>query len=175
METWSAGKPVIVNEPCAVTAEFWSQNSGGLYFSKYAEFREVLITLDDGPGIRIALGIDGPHDVLKHFHSQAVAHPTRTQLQRGGSVCSPAQGLCPFVLSSVSPHCGTRFVVCLSGELPTEDAIAVRRTHCGALRGRGDGPHGRETGPQDRRRIDIAHRSVTVLYYSSYLSVRCSA
>jgi glycosyltransferase involved in cell wall biosynthesis len=73
MESWLAGRPVIVNEQCAVTTGFCVQSNGGLYFSDYEEFREVLVTLAGDPGLCTTLGVNGRQYVLQNFHPDAVA------------------------------------------------------------------------------------------------------
>ena len=42
MESWLAGRPVLVNGDCAVTRDFVHQNNGGLYYQNYAEFEKCL-------------------------------------------------------------------------------------------------------------------------------------
>src|ERR1035438_8114541 len=49
MESWLAGRPVVVNAQCAVTKNFCLESNGGLYFSDYAEFREILLALAGDP------------------------------------------------------------------------------------------------------------------------------
>lgn len=74
MESWLAGRPVVVNAHCPVTTGFCLESNGGLFFSGYAEFREILITLADDPGLCTALGINGRQYVVRHFRPEAVAH-----------------------------------------------------------------------------------------------------
>lgn len=38
MESWLCGRPVLVHEKCAVTANFARESEGGLYFNDYFEF-----------------------------------------------------------------------------------------------------------------------------------------
>ena len=38
MESWLCGRPVLVHEKCAVTANFAREAEGGLYFNDYFEF-----------------------------------------------------------------------------------------------------------------------------------------
>lgn len=38
MESWLCGRPVLVHEDCAVTANFARESEGGLYFNDYFEF-----------------------------------------------------------------------------------------------------------------------------------------
>lgn len=38
MESWLCGRPVLVHEGCAVTANFARESNGGLYFNNYFEF-----------------------------------------------------------------------------------------------------------------------------------------
>jgi glycosyltransferase involved in cell wall biosynthesis len=74
MESWLAGRPVIVNQQCAVTTSFCLESNGGLFFSDYVEFREILLTLNDDPELCAALGSNGRQYVLSHFHPRAVAY-----------------------------------------------------------------------------------------------------
>ena len=42
MESWLAGRPVLVNGKCAVTTDFVRQANAGLYYNNYAEFEKCL-------------------------------------------------------------------------------------------------------------------------------------
>jgi glycosyltransferase involved in cell wall biosynthesis len=88
MEGWLAGRPVIVNEQCAVTTDFCLQSNGGLFFANYAEFREVLIALAGDPGLCTALGINGRNHVLRNFHPEVVARRYQKALETWGFKCS---------------------------------------------------------------------------------------
>ncbi len=73
MESWLAGRPVVVNAQCPVTKDSCLESNGGLYFSDYGEFREILVTLADDPGLCGRLGVNGRQYVLQHFHPEAIA------------------------------------------------------------------------------------------------------
>ena len=84
MESWLAGRPVVVNEQCPVTTGFCVESNGGLFFSGYAEFREILTTLTDDPALCTALGINGRQYVLQHFHPRAVAQRYKDAISSWG-------------------------------------------------------------------------------------------
>jgi len=73
MESWLAGRPVVVNAQCAVTRDFCLESNGGKYFSGYAEFREILVALAADPGLCTTLGVNGKQYVLRHFHPGVIA------------------------------------------------------------------------------------------------------
>ena len=73
MESWLAGRPVVVNAQCPVTTDFCRESNGGLYFSNYAEFREILLTLAGDPGLCTTLALNGGRYVLRNFHPDAIA------------------------------------------------------------------------------------------------------
>jgi glycosyltransferase involved in cell wall biosynthesis len=73
MESWLAGRPVVVNAQCAVTTDFCLESNGGLYFSDYEEFREILVLLAGDPGLCTTMGVKGRQYVLRNFHPDAVA------------------------------------------------------------------------------------------------------
>jgi glycosyltransferase involved in cell wall biosynthesis len=84
MESWVAGRPVIVNERCAVTMDFCLESNGGLFFSDYPEFREVLIALTDDPKLCTALGINGRQYVLRNFHPNAIVERYKRAVESWG-------------------------------------------------------------------------------------------
>jgi len=73
MESWLAGRPTIVNADCGVTTDFCIQSNGGLYFSQYEEFREILCLLGDDENLCAALGASGRQYVLENFRPDTVA------------------------------------------------------------------------------------------------------
>jgi len=73
MESWLEGRPVIVNAQCPVTSDFCLQSNGGLYFSDYDEFREILNLYIEDPGLCAALGASGRRYVLENFQPDVVA------------------------------------------------------------------------------------------------------
>ena len=84
MESWLAGRPVVVNEQCAVTTDFCVQSNGGLYFSDYSEFREILVTLADNPRLCTTLGVNGREYVLRNFRPAAIAQKYIRALESWG-------------------------------------------------------------------------------------------
>jgi len=42
MESWLAGRPVLVNGDCAVTTDFVRKSNGGLYYQNYFEFEKCI-------------------------------------------------------------------------------------------------------------------------------------
>ncbi len=73
MESWLAGRPAIVNEACAVTAEFCRQSRGGLWFEDYADFRGVVDYLLSHPREAAAMGRAGGEFVRERFAPEKVA------------------------------------------------------------------------------------------------------
>ena len=47
MESWLAGRPVIVNAHCAATTDLCKRANGGLYFDDYQEFNEIVGYLEE--------------------------------------------------------------------------------------------------------------------------------
>lgn len=72
MESWLAGKPVLVHGDCEVTREHVKESGGGLYFKNYYEFAEILRYLSDNKGQREALGRKGKEYVLDKYSWPAV-------------------------------------------------------------------------------------------------------
>jgi glycosyltransferase involved in cell wall biosynthesis len=73
MESWLAGRPVIVNARCPTTRGYCLESNGGLYFSNYQEFREILSFLTEKPDLSSAMGENGRNYVLANFHPSTVA------------------------------------------------------------------------------------------------------
>jgi glycosyltransferase involved in cell wall biosynthesis len=84
MESWLAGRPVIVNAQCKVTTDFCIESNGGLYFSEYAEFREILDLYVEDPQLCADLGTNGKRFVLENFGPDAVASRYREVLAGWG-------------------------------------------------------------------------------------------
>ena len=93
MESWLAGRPVVVNARCAVTSDFCRQSNGGLYFADYQEFREILKLLaqDQAKDQELCrgLGANGRQFVLDNFQPEIVAARYRETLERWGFDLSP--------------------------------------------------------------------------------------
>jgi glycosyltransferase involved in cell wall biosynthesis len=84
MESWLAGRPVIVNAQCQVTTDFCIESNGGLYFADYGEFREILELYTEYPELCPALGANGRRYVLDNFRPEVVASRYREALARWG-------------------------------------------------------------------------------------------
>jgi glycosyltransferase involved in cell wall biosynthesis len=84
MESWLAGRPVVVSATCPVTTDFCLQSNGGLYFADYQEFREILTLLTFDRRLAKALGARGREFVLSNFQPQAVAARYLSVLEQWG-------------------------------------------------------------------------------------------
>jgi glycosyltransferase involved in cell wall biosynthesis len=73
MESWLAARPVVVNAACAVTTDFCRLSGGGLYFTDYAEFREILDELVANGCLADQLGRQGREYVLANYQPAQVA------------------------------------------------------------------------------------------------------
>jgi glycosyltransferase involved in cell wall biosynthesis len=73
MESWLAGRPVIVNANCAVTTDLCRRSNGGLYFDGYEEFREIVNYLSDSPSTALVLGQQGGAYVRANYSSETIA------------------------------------------------------------------------------------------------------
>ena len=67
MESWLAGRPVLVNGKCAVTKDFARRVGGGLWFDGYAEFEEGLKKLTEDKEQAREMGEKGRRYVLESF------------------------------------------------------------------------------------------------------------
>jgi len=94
MESWLAGRPVIGNAQCAVTKDFCNQGNGGLYFSDYSEFREILNLYVKDPGLCAALGANGRQFVLDNFRPDIVASRYRQAVSDWGFDLAGSDVLC---------------------------------------------------------------------------------
>lgn len=84
MESWLAGRPVIVNAQCPVTTDHCRQSNGGLYFSDYEEFREILNLFTEDRRLCTALGANGRQYVLGNFQPDVIAARYRSALESWG-------------------------------------------------------------------------------------------
>jgi len=92
MESWLAGRPTIVNAECGATTDFCIESNGGLYFSQYEEFHEILLLLSDDQNLSAALGANGRQYVLGNFRPDAVAARYREALESWGFSLSAGPG-----------------------------------------------------------------------------------
>ena len=67
MESWLAGRPVLVNGTCAVTRDFVHQANGGLYFNSYPEFEACVRYLLEHPDTADRMGQNGADYVRQNF------------------------------------------------------------------------------------------------------------
>lgn len=67
MESWLCGRPVLVNNQCAVTKNFVIESNGGLYFNDYFEFEETVDYILSHKDIAIEMGNNGKKYVEDNF------------------------------------------------------------------------------------------------------------
>ena len=67
MESWLAGRPVLVNGLCPVTKDFVQRTNGGLYYTNYAEFDLCVRYLLSHPQEMNAMAENGRKFVLENF------------------------------------------------------------------------------------------------------------
>ena len=67
MESWLAGRPVLVNAKCAVTRDFVHQANGGLYYDNFLEFEKCVNYLLENGEIAKGMGLNGGDYVRSHF------------------------------------------------------------------------------------------------------------
>ncbi len=67
MESWLAGRPVLVNGWCEVTKNFAIQANGGLYYENYPEFEACARYLLEHPEEGKQMAQNGREYVLDHF------------------------------------------------------------------------------------------------------------
>jgi len=67
LESWAAGRPVLVNAACLATAEHVQRSGGGLWFGSYAQFEVALQRLTTDPALSAALAVAGQTYALRHF------------------------------------------------------------------------------------------------------------
>ena len=67
MESWLAGRPVLVNGRCPVTKDFARRASGGLFYENYPEFAACTDYLLNHRATADQMGQKGREYVLEHF------------------------------------------------------------------------------------------------------------
>jgi len=72
MESWAAGRPVMVHGDCAVTKDHCRRSNGGLYFKNYPEFEECVNYLKNNPAIADKMGQNGRDYVKNEYSWEAV-------------------------------------------------------------------------------------------------------
>ena len=88
MESWLAGRPVLVNGQCAVTRDFVHQANGGLYYESYAEFEECVKYLTGHPETAEQMARNGGEYVRSHFAWDVI---TRRYLDYIRRLCGDAE------------------------------------------------------------------------------------
>ena len=74
MESWLAGRPVVVYEDCAVTRGHVRRSRGGLWFRTYEEFREAIEWLKANRRLANRMGHNGREYVRRNYTWEAVAN-----------------------------------------------------------------------------------------------------
>jgi glycosyltransferase involved in cell wall biosynthesis len=72
MESWLAGRPVLVNAACAVTAHHAGISGGGLAFSDFFELREALALLAEDPSLASRMGAAGRDYVIREYSWETI-------------------------------------------------------------------------------------------------------
>ncbi len=82
MESWLAGRPVLVHEDCPVTRGHVQRSKGGLWFRTYEEFAEALDWLMAHPDLAARMGENGRRYVLANYTWEAVLNRFETLIRR---------------------------------------------------------------------------------------------
>jgi glycosyltransferase involved in cell wall biosynthesis len=72
MESWLAGRPVLVHEHCEVTRGHVQRSKGGLWFSHFDEFAEAVQWLQTHPDLATRMGQNGQTYVRRNYTWPAV-------------------------------------------------------------------------------------------------------
>lgn len=80
MESWIAGRPVLVSEHCDVTKNYCIESNGGLYYSEFNIFSECLKFMLDNRDIADKMGEKGHDYVLQNFTHNIMAKKYSTFL-----------------------------------------------------------------------------------------------
>ena len=72
MESWLAGRPVMVADQCEVTKNFCKESNGGLWFKDYFEFEGALNYILSNPSIADSMGSNGRNFVKENFSWDAI-------------------------------------------------------------------------------------------------------
>ena len=81
MESWIAGRPVLVHNDCAVTKNFAIQARGGLYFKDYYEFEGCVDYFSEHKDVAAEMGQNGRAYVLDHFEWGVIVQKTLAFLE----------------------------------------------------------------------------------------------
>lgn len=72
LESWLAGRPVLVNGRCEPTVEHCRRSAGGLWFDQYADFEATVDRLLSDPDLRRRLATNGADYTRRYFSWPAV-------------------------------------------------------------------------------------------------------
>lgn len=72
MESWLAGRPVLVHGECAVTRGHVERSKGGLWFESYEEFEGAIDWLQGNPALASRMGRNGRQYVTSNYTWGAV-------------------------------------------------------------------------------------------------------
>ena len=84
MESWLAGRPVLVNGKCAVTKDFAVRANGGLYYDNYAEFAGCAGYLLEHPETAEKMGANGKAFVKDHFTWEKIVEKYKEYFEKAG-------------------------------------------------------------------------------------------
>ena len=73
MESWLAGKPVLVSGRCDVTVGFAKDANAGLWYNNYEEWKLCVLYLLTNPHVADAMGKNGRRYVLHNFDESVIA------------------------------------------------------------------------------------------------------
>ena len=82
MEAWLQETPVAVHADCPVTRGHCIRSNGGLYFSNYPEFEEILRLLLDDPALRNRMGGAGRQYVLENYRWDRIIDQYKNTIAR---------------------------------------------------------------------------------------------
>jgi glycosyltransferase involved in cell wall biosynthesis len=82
MDSWVAGRPVLVHGRCDVTRDHCQKSNGGLYFTNYDEFAATLNYLFDHPELAKGMGQNGRRYVLNNFQWPVIVEKFQLLIQK---------------------------------------------------------------------------------------------
>jgi glycosyltransferase involved in cell wall biosynthesis len=82
MEAWMQGKPVLVNQHCAVTLEHVRTSNGGLYFADYSDFEGAVDYLLTHPVEAKQMGENGRRYVAREYNVEIVMNRMEEALKQ---------------------------------------------------------------------------------------------
>jgi len=81
LESWLAGKPVIVNGQCEVLQHQCKRSNAGLWFSNYPEFEMELKLLLDNPKLSKTLAENGREFVISNYSKAAIQEKLNSAIE----------------------------------------------------------------------------------------------